>query len=64
MSRPPISTPCRTVCAVEGQSGLCIGCGRTLREIAAWSSYDEARRLEIMAELPARLAKAGVKAPG
>lgn len=52
----PISTPCQKVCAVEGQSGLCIGCGRTLREIAAWASLDEPQRQAIMAELPARLA--------
>jgi len=56
MSGPAISTPCQKICAVEGQSGMCVGCGRTLREIAAWTSYDEARRLQIMAELPARLA--------
>ena len=55
MNAPAISTPCRKVCAVEGATGLCIGCGRTLREIAAWGSYDEALRRQIMAELPARL---------
>jgi predicted Fe-S protein YdhL (DUF1289 family) len=51
----PISTPCIQVCAVSGQTGLCIGCGRTLAEIASWGAMDEARRIEIMAELPARL---------
>jgi uncharacterized protein len=56
MTGAPISTPCKKICAVEGQTGLCVGCGRTLREIAAWTSYDEARRQQIMAELPARLA--------
>ncbi len=60
----PISSPCRNVCAVEGQSGLCIGCGRTLREIAAWRSYDELHRQQIMAELPARLAAAKLNPPG
>lgn len=53
-----ISTPCIKVCAVDGRTGLCIGCGRTLREIAAWSSYDEPRRRAIMTELPARMAAA------
>lgn len=56
MDPRPISTPCIKVCAVSGQLGLCIGCGRTLPEIASWGSLDEARRQEIMAELPARLA--------
>ncbi len=50
-----ISTPCIKVCAVSGQTGTCIGCGRTLAEIAGWGAMDEARRLEIMGELPERL---------
>jgi predicted Fe-S protein YdhL (DUF1289 family) len=52
----PISTPCIKVCAVSGQTGLCIGCGRTLAEIAGWAAMDERRRSEIMAELAGRLA--------
>lgn len=62
MDRSPVSSPCIKVCAVSGQSGLCIGCGRTLKEIAAWGSLSEAERRAIMAELPRRLAEA--KAPG
>ncbi len=52
---PAPSTPCIKVCAVSGQLGLCIGCGRTLAEIAAWGRLSEAERLAIMAQLPARL---------
>lgn len=55
---PPLS-PCRNVCAVDGRTGLCVGCGRTLKEIAAWGGLDETRRRAIMAELPKRLAAAG-----
>jgi predicted Fe-S protein YdhL (DUF1289 family) len=58
MTSPPISSPCIKVCAVSGRTGLCIGCGRTLAEIAAWGSLSEAERQAIMAELPARLARA------
>ncbi len=60
MSAAPISSPCVKTCAVSGQTGLCIGCGRTLPEIASWGRLDEPQRKAIMAELPARLA--GVKA--
>ena len=56
MPNPPISTPCIKVCAVSGQTGLCIGCGRTLQEIARWGAMDEAERKAIMAQLPARQA--------
>ncbi len=60
---PPISTPCIKVCAVSGATGLCIGCGRTLREIAGWAGLSEAQRLAIMKELPARMAAAEKYAP-
>jgi uncharacterized protein len=58
MPPTPVSTPCIKVCAVSGQTGLCIGCGRTLGEIAAWGGLTEAERQAIMAELPDRLAHA------
>lgn len=54
----PVSSPCIKVCAVSGQTGLCIGCGRTLAEIASWGGLDEPTRQAIMAELPARLSAA------
>jgi predicted Fe-S protein YdhL (DUF1289 family) len=56
MPPEPVSSPCIKLCAVSGQSGLCIGCGRTLSEIASWARLDEARRKAIIADLPARLA--------
>jgi predicted Fe-S protein YdhL (DUF1289 family) len=30
----PIATPCVNVCIVDGESGLCLGCQRTLAEVA------------------------------
>lgn len=58
MDRPVISSPCIKVCAVSGQTGLCIGCGRTLAEIASWGSLGEDDRRAIMETLPARLTAA------
>ena len=58
MQPAPISTPCIKVCAVSGMTSMCIGCGRTLKEIASWGSLDEAQRQAIMAELPTRMAAA------
>ena len=56
MSAPPapIRTPCIKVCVVDGQSGLCLGCFRTLPEIAAWARLSDLERDAIMDELPAR----------
>ena len=51
----PIATPCIKVCVVDGESGLCLGCYRTLAEVAGWTKLDDAQRETIMAELPGRL---------
>ena len=57
---PTISSPCVDLCRLDAASGLCAGCGRTNAEIAAWLSMDEKRRRDIMAELPARRARAAM----
>lgn len=53
---PPrsIATPCVKVCVVDGASGHCLGCRRTLSEIAGWSGFTDEERARITAELPAR----------
>ncbi len=53
---PPraIATPCVQVCIVDGQSGLCLGCYRTLGEIGGWSGLSDETRTTLMAELPER----------
>jgi predicted Fe-S protein YdhL (DUF1289 family) len=51
----PIKTPCVKVCVVDGQSGNCLGCGRTLGEIARWASFSDAERENVMALLPGRI---------
>ena len=55
-SGPPrsIATPCIQVCIVDGPSGLCLGCYRTLSEIGGWSKLTDQQRAEIMKELPGR----------
>jgi predicted Fe-S protein YdhL (DUF1289 family) len=50
----PISSPCTKICTIDPRSKLCLGCGRTLTEIAEWASLPESARLRIMATLPAR----------
>lgn len=55
MVRPNIESPCIKVCAVDGGTGMCLGCGRTLKEIGGWMSYDDAGRRDVMDALPARL---------
>lgn len=53
---PPkaIATPCIKVCIVDAESSLCLGCYRTLMEIAGWARLPEDERARLMAELPER----------
>jgi len=39
---------------MDPKSGLCIGCARTLDEIARWAEMTDAERERVMAELPMR----------
>lgn len=55
-SETSISSPCNRVCVVHPKARVCIGCGRSLDEIARWIALSEAERRAIMAQLPARLA--------
>ncbi len=59
----PLSTPCIKVCVVDGRADICLGCGRTLPEIASWGSMSEEERLSIMATLPARMKAKGIAPP-
>ncbi|HWV81779.1 MAG TPA: DUF1289 domain-containing protein [Hyphomicrobiaceae bacterium] len=49
-----MESPCVQVCVMDSRSALCAGCGRTLAEIAAWSTFTPAERRRIMALLPER----------
>ena len=55
--KPPLETPCIDVCEMDGASGLCLGCGRTIDEIARWAGMSPEERRTIMAVLPARKAR-------
>jgi predicted Fe-S protein YdhL (DUF1289 family) len=48
-----VASPCVNICRLDAQ-GLCIGCRRTLSEIAEWSQASDARRLEILVALKTR----------
>ena len=59
----PISSPCLKVCIVDGCADICLGCGRTLPEIASWGRLTEEQRLAIMAILPERMRAKGIVPP-
>jgi predicted Fe-S protein YdhL (DUF1289 family) len=49
-----LKSPCNKVCQIDSQSGLCIGCARTLDEIARWAQMTAAEREGVMAQLAQR----------
>ena len=50
----PIRTPCIGVCELD-EAGRCLGCYRSVDEIAGWSSLGEAERERLIHEvLPRR----------
>jgi len=55
-----IASPCTKVCTIDPRSSLCRGCGRTLDEIARWTSLGNSERNRIMTELPQRCAAHGI----
>lgn len=52
----PIVSPCINICRIDDATGWCVGCGRTLDEIARWGTTNDADRDAVMAALPERMA--------
>ncbi|MDQ8728624.1 DUF1289 domain-containing protein [Bradyrhizobium sp. LHD-71] len=60
MTERKAETPCVAVCLMDPKTNMCLGCGRTLPEIARWGRMESAERLSIMATLRQRMLDAGL----
>jgi predicted Fe-S protein YdhL (DUF1289 family) len=49
--------PCISVCKFTDD--ICLGCGRSKREIKAWKKLDKTDKLTVLAEASLRLIKLG-----
>jgi uncharacterized protein len=49
-----IASPCTKVCAMDADQRFCLGCRRTLAEIAAWGSLTDEEQRAVLAQLPHR----------
>jgi uncharacterized protein len=49
-----IASPCINVCTLDPATQVCMGCYRTIDEIAAWGSASNEQRAAILEELPRR----------
>ena len=58
-----MKSPCIKVCQMDPARGVCLGCARTLDEIARWGSMSDAERDAILSQLPERLDVAKIPVP-
>ena len=57
-----VDSPCVKICELNGD-GVCVGCGRTIKEIGGWREFSEARKAEVVATARRRLEAMGLAAP-
>tara|TARA_B110000438_G_C15621754_1_gene566865 strand:+ start:342 stop:542 length:201 start_codon:yes stop_codon:yes gene_type:complete len=46
-----LDSPCIDLCTTDPESGLCVGCGRTLEEISNWVSFSEKQKEQVLKNL-------------
>ncbi len=49
-------SPCNKVCVMDAEARYCLGCARTLDEIARWGEMSDAEHKQVLAELARRIA--------
>ena len=47
MTKKLSSTPCINICKINSEDGFCLGCFRTLNEIAQWAQLNDAEKERI-----------------
>ncbi len=52
-------SPCTDICRIDEATGLCVGCLRSLEEIARWTTFSESERRAVNAALKSRRPAAG-----
>jgi len=59
--RPVIESPCNRVCTLDPATDQCLGCGRSLAEIMAWTRMTDAERARVVSDCERRLAHVPAK---
>jgi len=49
-----LTSPCRNICRIT-DNAICIGCGRSLQEIASWKNLNDVEKQQIIAESLVRI---------
>ena len=50
----PVASPCVKLCQLDRAGRVCLGCGRTLDEIAGWARMSDGDRRQVIARLAGR----------
>lgn len=58
-----VASPCTGVCRIDERSGWCVGCARTLAEIAAWSTLSDDHKRCVRSALALRHVETAPAAP-
>lgn len=53
-ARQEIESPCVKLCVIHPEERLCVGCYRSIEEIATWSRLSPNDRRAVIVDLPAR----------
>lgn len=43
-----IKSPCKNACELDPNTGLCLGCNRSIEEITNWSLKDNKEKIKII----------------
>ena len=55
-----VASPCISVCRMDDGTGLCVGCLRTIDEIASWSVLDDDARRDVWTAIARRRARMAI----
>jgi predicted Fe-S protein YdhL (DUF1289 family) len=50
----PAPSPCISLCQMDAETGLCVGCQRTMDEIVAWGTASDDERRAVWREIDRR----------
>ncbi len=53
-TKQPVPSPCVSVCRIDENSGMCVGCYRTINEIIDWGRQTEAHKRSVWRQITVR----------
>ena len=47
-------SPCNDICIIDQESGLCIGCSRSQKEIEGWNTINDKEKEQLLIKIKTR----------